>query len=77
LRASATRDNRYGSFGRGSIQRIVTWLKRIGIGIYALVAGAVGGGGGRVIVDRQDMYGDDPTNDPYSMEYDPSSKRRG
>jgi hypothetical protein len=46
------------------MQRIVTWLKRIGIGIYALVAGAVVGGGCRVIVDRRDMYGDDPDERP-------------
>ena len=50
------------------------WLKRAIVGIYAAVVGALGGGG-RVIVDRRDMYGDDPRNDPYSIEYDPSSKR--
>ena len=51
------------------------WLKRVIVGIYAAIAG-VFGGGGNVIVDRRDMYGDDPTNDPYSTEFDPSDKRR-
>lgn len=50
------------------------WLKRGIVGAYATVVGLVGGGG-RVIVDRRDMYGDDPKNDPYSIEYDPSNKR--
>ena len=51
------------------------WLKRAVVGAYALVVGLFGDSG-RVIVDRRDMYGDDPKNDPYSIEYDPSSKRR-
>lgn len=52
-----------------------TWLKR-GIGaVYVLLVGLLGGGG-RVIVDRRDMYGDDPTNDPYSPEFEPEAKRR-
>ena len=50
------------------------WLKRIAIGAYALVAGAVGGGG-HVIADRRDMYGDDPANDPYSIDFDPDRRR--
>ena len=50
------------------------WLKRGIVGVYATVVGLIGGGG-RVIVDRRDMYGDDPKNDPYSIEYDPSNKR--
>jgi hypothetical protein len=50
-------------------------LKRAGIAVYVLIAG-IFGGGGPVIVDRRDMYGDDPANDPYSTEYDPSAKRR-
>ena len=50
------------------------WLKRSIVGVYATVVGLVGGGG-RVIVDRRDMYGDDPKTDPYSIEYDPSNKR--
>lgn len=51
------------------------WLKRVIVGIYAAIAG-VFGGGGHVIADRREMYGDDPTNDPYSTEFDPSGKRR-
>ena len=39
-----------------------------------LIAG-VFGGGGPVIVDRKQMYGDDPTNDPTSPEYDPNPRR--
>lgn len=50
------------------------WLKRAVIGVYAAIAGLFGGGG-PVIADRRDMYGDDPTNDPYSTEFDPSRKR--
>ena len=50
------------------------WLKRGIVGVHATVVGLVGGGG-RVIVDRREMYGDDPKNDPYSIEYDPSNKR--
>ena len=51
------------------------WVKRIVVGAYAIVAGLVGGGG-RVIVDRRDMYGDDPANDPYSPDFDPSRRCR-
>lgn len=47
------------------------WPKRAGIAVYAGVAGLLGGGG-RVVVDRRDMYGDDPANDPYSPDVDPS-----
>jgi hypothetical protein len=54
--------------------RLWTWVKRIGVAIYVLIAGLFGGGG-PVIVDRTQMYGDDPTNDPYSPEYDPDPKR--
>lgn len=61
--------------GGSSMGRVITWLKRIGVGLYVLVAGAFGGGG-PVIVDRTEMYGDDPRNDPYSPEYDPSPKWR-
>jgi hypothetical protein len=42
--------------------------------IYWAIVGIVGIG--RPIVDRKSMYGDDPKNDPYSTEYDPSTKRR-
>ncbi|HEU4862725.1 MAG TPA: hypothetical protein VFU44_03030 [Candidatus Limnocylindria bacterium] len=52
-----------------------TWVKRVAVGAYALVAGLIGGGG-RVIVDRRDMYGDDSANDPYSMDFDPNRPRR-
>jgi hypothetical protein len=57
------------------VSTLWTWLKRAVVGLYAAVAGMFGGGG-NVIVDRRDMYGDDPKNDPYSIEYDPSDKRR-
>ncbi len=50
-------------------------LKRGVVVVYAAIVGLMGGGG-NVIVDRRDMYGDDPTNDPYSTEFDPSGKRR-
>ena len=43
--------------------RLWTWVKRIGVAIYVLVAGAFGGGG-PVIVDRRQMYGEDPINAP-------------
>ncbi|MBA3403812.1 MAG: hypothetical protein H0U13_03850 [Gemmatimonadaceae bacterium] len=43
---------------------------------YILVAGAFGAAGGHVIVDRRDMYGDDPANDPYSPDFDPFRKPR-
>jgi hypothetical protein len=56
------------------VRTIWKWLKRGIVGIYAAIAGLFGGGG-PVIVDRRDMYGDDPKNDPYSIEYDPSTKR--
>lgn len=52
-----------------------TWVKRVVVGAYALVAGLIGGGG-KVIVDRREMYGDDPANDPYSMDFDPDRPRR-
>jgi hypothetical protein len=57
------------------VSTVWRWLKRVVVGIYAAIAG-VFGGGGHVIADRRDMYGDDPTNDPYSTEFDPSTKRR-
>lgn len=52
------------------------WLKRAGVAVYALIAMLVGTGGGPVIADRRDMYGDDPSNDPYSMDFDPSHRPR-
>ena len=54
---------------------IWTWLKRAAVGVYAAIAGLFGGGG-HVIADRKEMYGEDPANDPYSIAYDPSSKDR-
>jgi len=42
--------------------------------LYWAIVGIVGIG--RPIVDRKSMYGDDPKNDPYSTEYEPSAKRR-
>lgn len=42
---------------------------------YAIVAGALGAAGGHVIADRRAMYGDDPRNDPYSIEFDPDRRR--
>ncbi len=50
------------------------WAKRAVVGVYAAIAGLFGAGG-HVIADRRDMYGDDPTNDPYSTEFDPTTKR--
>lgn len=57
------------------MKSVWTWLKRLAIGAYALVAGLFGGGG-PVIVDRRDMYGDNPANDPYSSDFDPDRQRR-
>jgi hypothetical protein len=57
------------------VSTIWKWAKRAVVGVYAAIAGLFGGGG-HVIVDRRDMYGDDPKNDPYSIEYDPSNKPR-
>jgi hypothetical protein len=57
------------------MRTIWTWFKRAVVGVYAAIVG-VFGGGGHVIADRKDMYGEDPANDPYSIEYDPSRKER-
>ena len=57
------------------MRTIWTWLKRAVVGVYAAIAGLFGGGG-HVIADRKDMYGEDPANDPYSIEYDRTSKDR-
>jgi hypothetical protein len=56
------------------VSTVWRWLKRGIVGVYAAIAGLVGGGG-HVIADRREMYGDDPANDPYSTEFDPSRKR--
>lgn len=50
-----------------------SWRERLTT-IYWIVVGLVGLG--RPIVDRRAMYGNDPTNDPYSIEYDRSSKEK-
>ena len=36
---------------------------------YWVIVGIIGLD--RPIVDRRSMYGDDPRNDPYSVDYDP------
>jgi hypothetical protein len=43
------------------------WRKRLS-GIYWALVGLIGLG--QPIVDRRSMYGDDPTNDPRSLEFD-------
>jgi hypothetical protein len=43
------------------------------VDLYWIVVGLIGMD--RPIVDRRSMFGDDPRNDPYSIEYDPSSRR--
>ncbi len=48
------------------------WKDRL-LSAYYAVVGVFGIG--RPIVDRRKMYGDDPANDPYSIEYDPKKKR--
>jgi hypothetical protein len=57
------------------MRNVAKWLKRTGIGLYALIAGLFGSGG-PVIADRRDMYGDDPANDPYSPDFEDVGKRR-
>jgi hypothetical protein len=57
------------------MRNVAKWLKRIGVGLYALIAGLFGSGG-PVIADRRDMYGDDPANDPYSPDFEDVGKRR-
>ena len=56
------------------MRTIGTWLKRGVVAAYAAISGLFGGGAS-VVVDRRDLYGDDPKHDPYSIEYDPSTKR--
>ena len=41
------------------------WLENA----YWVIVGIIGLD--RPIVDRRSMYGDDPRNDPYSVDYDP------
>jgi hypothetical protein len=57
------------------VSTVWRWLKRGIVGLYSSIVGLFGGGG-HVIADRREMYGDDPANDPYSTEFDPSAKRR-
>ena len=40
---------------------------------YWVVVGIIGMG--QPIVDRRRMFGDDPKNDPYSIDFDPSGRR--
>jgi hypothetical protein len=42
--------------------------------IYWAIVGVFGLG--RPIVDRRAMYGDDPSNDPYSLDFEPKRPRR-
>jgi hypothetical protein len=39
---------------------------------YWVIVGIIGLG--RPIVDRRSVYGDDPRNDPYSLDYDPGRR---
>ena len=50
-----------------------SWRKRLS-GVYWAIVGLVGLG--RPIVDRRAMYGDDPRNDPYSLDFDPDRRSR-
>ena len=45
------------------------WLKRGVVAAFVIVLG-LAGAGGRIFVDRRQMYGDDPANDPYSPDFD-------
>jgi hypothetical protein len=42
-------------------------------GLLYLLLGVLGIG--RPIVDREEMYGDDPRSDPYDPEFDPDRRR--
>ena len=44
-----------------------SFMERLAIAFWALVG--LGGIGGP-IVDRRSMYGDDPRNDPYRLDFD-------
>jgi len=54
-------------------RRDPSWTDRLAR-VYWAIVGLVGLG--RPIVDRRSMYGDDPRNDPYSLEFDPTTTRR-
>ena len=45
------------------------WLEKA----YWVIVGIIGLG--RPIVDRRSMYGDEPRNDPYSLDYDHGRSR--
>jgi hypothetical protein len=49
------------------------WKDRLAAA-YWIVVGVFGFG--RPVVDRRAMFGDDPRNDPYSLEYEPQGGRR-
>ena len=48
-------------------------LKRRLLDLYWLVVGTIGLG--QPIVDRWDMYGDGPSDDPYSLDWAPTPRR--
>jgi hypothetical protein len=50
------------------------WRQRLASAFWAVV-GIVGLG--RPIVDRRSMYGSDPRNDPYSLDFDPDHAALG
>ena len=43
---------------------------------YFALVGAVAAGVGAPIVNRRRMYGDDPANDPYSLDFHSGGARR-
>ena len=43
------------------------------VAAYWAIVGILGIGG--PIVDRRSMYGDNPKNDPYNIDFDPSARR--
>ena len=43
------------------------------LAVYWVVVGLIAMG--RPIVDRRSMFGDDPKNDPYSIDYHPTRRR--
>ena len=55
------------------MRTIWTWLKRAAVGVYAAIAG-VFGGGGNVIADRKDMYGEGPAAIRTRVESDPRQR---
>jgi hypothetical protein len=55
-------------------QKRRAWRDRL-TSVYWVIVGVFGFG--RPIVDRRAMYGDDPKNDPYSIEYDPTRDAKG